>query len=273
MEIWFRAADKDAIAGAREEEGLAQITALALQLLGLAGGAWLVTRTLRPIRNFSSAAQKIATGDLGQRINTPDSESELGQLAGVLNSTFACLDAGQEPLRRDECHLYQLTADSIDLIRPLAATRGIHIQTDLPATLCHGDADRLAHLKNVIEGFLKYLLFTEEAPLSTPIQGSVAFVQQFEAQESKDTKGRSLRQFDLETRLFKYPCSYLIYSEAFDALPRQLKDPLYQRLWDILTGKDTSPTFKRILVETRQAIREILIETKKGLPSYWKQKS
>ena len=62
-------------------------------LLGLAGGAWVVTRALRPIRDISSAADKIATVDLTQRINTADSESELGQLAGVLNSTFARLDA------------------------------------------------------------------------------------------------------------------------------------------------------------------------------------
>lgn len=91
--------------------------------------------------------------------------------------------------------------------------------------------------------------------------------------KAKDTKGRSLHQFDLATRLFKYPCSYLIYSDAFDALPRQLKETLYQRLWDILTGRDTSPAFARIPAETRQAIIEILIETKKELPSYWKRKA
>jgi hypothetical protein len=130
----------------------------------------------------------------------------------------------------------------------------------------------LNHQKNLIDGFLKYLLFTDEAPLSAPIKGSAAFVQQFEALGPKDRKGRSLRQFDLATRLFKYPCSYLIYSDAFDALPRQLKETLYQRLWDILTSQDTSPAFARIPAETKKAIIEILIETKKELPSYWKRK-
>ena len=130
----------------------------------------------------------------------------------------------------------------------------------------------LNHQKNLIDGFLKYLLFTDEAPLSAPIKGSAAYVQQFDALGPKDTKGRSLRQFDLATRLFKYPCSYLIYSDAFDALPRQLKETLYQRLWDILSGKDTSPAFARIPAETKKAIIEILIETKKELPSYWKRK-
>jgi hypothetical protein len=107
--------------------------------------------------------------------------------------------------------------------------------------------------------------------LTAPIQGSVAFVQGFEAQGPRDKQGRSLRQFDLKTRLFQYPCSYLIYSDAFDSLPPKLKEQLYQRLWDILTGQDTSPAFERIPAGTRQAIREILRETKQDLPSYWKR--
>src|SRR5678815_2140035 len=89
----------------------------------------------------------------------------------------------------------------------------------------------------------------------------------------KDRQGRSLRQFDLQTRLFKHPCSYLIYSEAFDKLPEPLKAQIYQRLWDILTGQDGSAEFENISAQSRQAIREILVETKTGLPDYWKPKS
>jgi hypothetical protein len=127
----------------------------------------------------------------------------------------------------------------------------------------------LNQLKNVIEGFLKYLLFVEEEPLTAPIQGSEAFARRFEAQGPKDRQGRSLRQFDLQTRLFRYPCSYLIYSDAFNALPGELKERIYQRLWDILTDRDTSPAFGRIPAGTRKAIREILSETKKDLPPNW----
>jgi hypothetical protein len=126
------------------------------------------------------------------------------------------------------------------------------------------------YLKNVIEAFLKYLLFTEEAALTGPIRGSSDFTTSFSAQGPKDKQGRSLRQFDLNTRLFKYPCSYLIYSDAFDRLPDKLKARIYERLWEVLTGKDTSPAFESIPAETRQAIREIIGETKKGLPAYWK---
>ncbi len=62
-------------------------------LLGLAGGWWVATRAIRPIKDISGTAVKIAGGDLSQRINAADTDSELGRLAGVLNSTFARLEA------------------------------------------------------------------------------------------------------------------------------------------------------------------------------------
>src|SRR6185295_14645551 len=114
------------------------------------------------------------------------------------------------------------------------------------------------YLKGIAESFLKYLLFTEETPLLTAVKGSDDFARGFEAGGPKDGQGRSLREFELQTRLFKYPCSYLIYSEAFDALPEKMKAHLYRRLWDILSGTDTSSDFVKIPGATRRAIREIL---------------
>jgi hypothetical protein len=128
----------------------------------------------------------------------------------------------------------------------------------------------IKYLKNITEAFLRYLLFTEEAPLSAPVRGSSDFARRFSEQGPKDRRGRSLREFDLGTRLFKHPCSYLIYSEAFDKLPDPVRLQVYQRLWDILNGRDATPDFEKIPSHTREAIREILIETKPGLPDYWK---
>ncbi len=76
-------------------------------LLGLAGGWWLVGRALRPIDGISSAAVKISAGDLSQRINVAETESELGQLAAVLNATFARLEtafAQQQQFTADAAH-------------------------------------------------------------------------------------------------------------------------------------------------------------------------
>ncbi len=125
------------------------------------------------------------------------------------------------------------------------------------------------YLKSVTEGFLKYLLFVEEAPLTAAVGASPEFLKEFARAGPRDSRGRSLRDFDLKTRLFKYPCSYLIYSDAFEALPKEMKEKIYARLWDILSGKDTSADYENLAPETRRAVAEILAETKRGLPKHW----
>ena len=79
----------------------------AILILGLAGGWLLVARALRPITEISSTATRISAGDLSQRINTTETEGELGQLAVVLNSTFARLEKSfgqQKQFASDAAH-------------------------------------------------------------------------------------------------------------------------------------------------------------------------
>jgi two-component system OmpR family sensor kinase len=74
---------------------------------GLAGGWWIASRAIRPIEQISSTATKISAGDLSQRINVAEAKSELGQLAAVLNSTFARLEtafAQQQQFTSDAAH-------------------------------------------------------------------------------------------------------------------------------------------------------------------------
>jgi hypothetical protein len=121
------------------------------------------------------------------------------------------------------------------------------------------------------EQLVRYLLFTNEAPLQTPIAGTSDFARQFSARGPRDSQGRSLRDFDLQERIFKYPCSYLIYSEAFDTIPAPAKDYIYHRLFDILSGREQGPEFASLSSQDRRAILEILVATKPGLPEEWKQ--
>lgn len=118
---------------------------------------------------------------------------------------------------------------------------------------------------------LTYMLFANEAPLEGQIKGTSGYTEEFAARGLRDPKGRSLRDFDLRTRIFKYPCSYLIYSEAFDSLPAQAREYVYHRLFEVLTGRDQSPAFARLSGDTRRAILEILLATKPGLPAEWVQ--
>ncbi|MBI3879575.1 MAG: hypothetical protein HY301_05865 [Verrucomicrobia bacterium] len=128
----------------------------------------------------------------------------------------------------------------------------------------------IRYLRTQVAAFLRYLLLTEEQPLTAPVSGNPQFVKDFEAHGPRDAQGRSLRDLDLQTRLFKHPCSYLIYSDAFDALPAIMRDHLLQRLHDILTGKDTSEDFAAMRAEDRKNILEILVATKPSLPDYWR---
>jgi hypothetical protein len=129
----------------------------------------------------------------------------------------------------------------------------------------------LRYLKNATESFVKYLLFAEEAPLKSPVRGVSTFAKDFAEDGPRDPRGRSLRQLDLNTRLLKYPCSYLIYSEAFAALPKEMKEKIYARLFEILSGQDTTADYERLSPDTRRAILEILADTKSDLPKEWKQ--
>ncbi len=125
-------------------------------------------------------------------------------------------------------------------------------------------------LSAVIDELVTYLLFTDEAPLRSPIQGVSTFTKTFPQRGPRDPQGRSLRDFDLEKRLFRYPLSYLIYSPAFDSLPDLAREGIYRKLYDILTGQDASPKFAYLVAEDRRAVLEILRDTKPDLPAYWK---
>ena len=120
---------------------------------------------------------------------------------------------------------------------------------------------------------VRFLLFANETPLGLDSKKAIAasaFARQFAAQGVRDSKGRSLRDFDLGDRIFKYPCSYLIYNAAFDTLPEPAKGYVYHRLLQVLTGEDQSADFANLSPKDRAAILSILLETKPGLPAEWR---
>jgi len=121
------------------------------------------------------------------------------------------------------------------------------------------------------DGLVAYMLFADEPRLRDPVEGVSSFTRTFAARGPRDHKGRSLREFDLRTRLFRYPLSYMVYDAAFDALPGPVLDQVYRRLFDVLTENDDHPrTFPGLTRADRRSILEILKETKSNLPAYWR---
>jgi hypothetical protein len=140
-----------------------------------------------------------------------------------------------------------------------------------PFVAAPGEDERIGQMMSAIAvEFVDYLLFVDEPALPAPVRGNSGFGERFSGLGPRDKKGRSLHELDLSKRLLKYPCSYLIYSEAFDSLPAVAKDPIYRRMWAILSGAERAPRYRDALsLDARRAIVEILRDTKPDLPAYF----
>lgn len=117
-------------------------------------------------------------------------------------------------------------------------------------------------LANDAREVVDYMLFVDEAPLPAAIKPS-PYVKTFSAQGPRDRKGRGLYQLDLNQRLLRYPCSYMIYSPAFDALPAEARAAIFARMAEMLNDSGS-----RLSAVDRQAVKEILVDTKPAFRSY-----
>jgi len=135
-----------------------------------------------------------------------------------------------------------------------------------------GAAD-LKTLDASVRDLVDYLLFVGEAPLREPVKGVSSFTQTFAQRGPRDALGRSLREFDLRTRLFRYRLSFMIYSDLFDRLPAPARELVYRRLYDVLSGRDKSEKYASMTADERAAILEIVRDTKSNLPEFWAGKA
>ena len=122
-------------------------------------------------------------------------------------------------------------------------------------------------LRDGVNELVDYLLFVDEQPLTARITGTSGFAEMFAAEGPTDSRGRSLRRLDLEHRLLRYPCSYMIYAPAFRALPTAVRDAIYGRMWEILSGHDAQTKYARLTESDRRAVVDILRATLPDLPA------
>lgn len=168
------------------------------------------------------------------------------------------------------------TSDVVALMTLEHQTRLINLITSVGAQarslIEKGKLDEAAsrRLDQAVEEIVSSMLFAGEAPLHQPVKGVSSFTETFPRRGPRDKKGRSLRDFDLQKRMFRYPLSYMVYSPIFDNLPDSVRDRVYHRLYEVLTGKDNSQKYARIPSQDRANILEILRDTKPDLPDYFK---
>lgn len=140
---------------------------------------------------------------------------------------------------------------------------------ETPQPGVHSDST-MSRIRSSCEPLVEYLLFAGETPLVAAVKGSGEFATHFAAAGARDGKGRSLRDFDLKRRLFRYPCSYLVDSPAVRALPEPARQFLYRRLWEVFSGKESGKAYAHLSQDDRRAIMEILRETAPSIANAWK---
>jgi hypothetical protein len=169
------------------------------------------------------------------------------------------LDSGVFPINYSDIVALLVIEHQIDVQNAIA--RVLFDTVTLLADESSDDAARQARIAEIAEPLVRSLFMVGAATLDDAVVGTSGFAEQFEARGPQDAQGRSLRQLDLETRVFRYPLSYLIYSQAFAHLPEPAKAQVYRRIAEVLDGRDTSGEFEYLSTQDRIAIREILNTT------------
>jgi hypothetical protein len=230
-------------------------------------GGWYVTGGSGSIRHRGNEAETIAARS-DRSLTSLESLESLESMSGVFDSEgFPSMSSDIAALLvlSHQIHMTNL------LTRAGWEARAADPTLHAPFVAAPGEDARIAQMMSGIAAeVVDYLLFVDEAPLADRIRGSSDFGRRFSAAGPRDAKGRSLHELDLSRRMMKYPCSYLIYSAAFDALTPAAKDPIYRRMWEVLSGEQGGKRYRSALsLADRQAIVEILRDTKSDLPVFF----
>lgn len=227
--------------------------------MALRWGGWFVTGRSVPTHHLGNVPVVQSAAHLAQPAPPP-----------VLSSIDGQFDTSGFPTRFSDVVALLVLQHQAHMTNWLTRigweARLVEFQRTHPGAADAGTTDRVVELARAV---VDYLLFIDEAPLGRRVEGSSGFAEKFAATGPFDHKGRSLRQFDLDGRLMRYPCSYLIYSDAFDALVPTARNAVYRRMWEILSGGDTDKRYAHLTRATRQAVVEILRDTKTNLPDYF----
>lgn len=155
-----------------------------------------------------------------------------------------------------------------------AVRQALYDEAELNRALDNTEVERFdsttRRIQSAGDDLVDALLLVDEAKIAAPISGTSNYSEVFSNTGPRDKQGRSLRDLDLSRRIFKYPCSFLIYSEAFDALDREMREYVWKRLWEILHNNQDAEKFAHLSPEDRRAIVEIIRATKPDLPDYWR---
>lgn len=126
-------------------------------------------------------------------------------------------------------------------------------------------------VEKLADELARYILFADEAKLpSQGVEGDATFIREFQRNKKPVSAGPSLKDFDLKTRIFKYRCSYMLYTDSWQKLPAALRERVYFKMGEGLREQNPNPAYAHLPAEEKRAIRAILKETLPGLPAWWR---
>ena len=199
-------------------------------------GGWYVTGTHGRVRHMGNAMVTVALERGDQAI------SDLTLNRDVLD---ARVDRSKYPVASSD-----ITALMVFDHQGHAMNLLTRLGWETRIAFAEGAADfSKGELRALVNDAAAYLLFVDEPGLVAPVRGTSKFAEVFSAGGPRDRKGRSLRELELQTRLFRYRCSYMIYSPVFQQLPDAARAALYARMRDVLTARGDAEVVE-ILDET-----------------------
>lgn len=123
-------------------------------------------------------------------LNKPRSEAEYRETIQIFLATaqqmrrlteslleLARFDAGQAMLQRDSLDLAEVARGAVELVRPLAAARGLSLSTDLPPTHTRGDPQRLRQVVvNLLTNAIHYNSKDGAVQILTKVESGTAWL-------------------------------------------------------------------------------------------------
>jgi hypothetical protein len=212
-------------------------------------GGWFVTGTHKAQRHMGNAVASDA--------------SDLTAMITPQTVHVTSLDGRFDPTGYPSLH-----SDLVALLVIEHQAKMLNLMTRVGWEARIGEKESGRTLDQAAAELVDYLLFVDEAALPGSITGTSRFAEVFSSQGPRDSRGRSLRELDLDKRLLRYPCSYLIYSTPFDGLPANAKTAVYARLWQILSGEERDRRYAVLAPGDRRAITEILTDTKADFAAF-----
>ncbi len=223
-------------------------------------GGWLVTGTDMPHRGNRIYSETHSEAEAHSAFTIDDVPKN-----GYLSNGS---DVVAQLILAHQAKLHTLIADLT-----LSTRRAFHDQKVMDELLKRDEPiseSTARRIKNASDKVLQEMFFVNAAEIQKIDQRQSPFAESFSRRGPKDSKGRSLFKLRLNRRIFRYPFSYIVYTDTFNNLPPAALDYLWAEIERILDPLNRYDGYEHLSRRDKVTIKEILLETHPAARNYWK---